>query len=106
MATTIATTTHPDADYESTDEFALLAREFVQAGVPRFQRRSTCLDPHAYPREMIDGCRRRRRRPLGLEIPAEHDGNEVQSIQQAAIMEELARGRCRPFSRRFSCRTR
>jgi butyryl-CoA dehydrogenase len=71
------------------DEFALLAREFVQREFPRFQRAARA-DPHAYPREMTAAAAEVGL--LGLEIALEYDGNEVPSVQQVAIMEELAAG--------------
>jgi alkylation response protein AidB-like acyl-CoA dehydrogenase len=89
MATTIATTTYPDTDHESTDEFARLTRDFVNKEFPRF-RAEAVADPHKYPHELIEKCAEIGL--LGLEIPEEYGGNAVLPVQQAAVMEELARG--------------
>jgi alkylation response protein AidB-like acyl-CoA dehydrogenase len=71
------------------DELALLTREFVLREFPRFQRQAQA-DTHAYPREMIAAAAEVGL--LGLEILPEYEGNFVPSVQQAAIMEELAAG--------------
>ena len=89
MATTIATTTHAEADNESADEFARLTRDFVNKEFPRF-RAEAVADPHRYPQELIKKCAEIGL--LGLEIPEEYDGNIVPPVQQVAVMEELARG--------------
>ena len=41
----------PTADNESVDEFALLARDFVNREFPRY-REEAQRDPHRYPREL------------------------------------------------------
>src|SRR5690242_14959333 len=89
MTTTIATTTPSDAGHEPQDEFALLTRDFVEREFPRHKQRSQ-EDPHRYPREFVRKCAEIGL--LGLEFPEEYGGNAVPPIQQAAVMEELARG--------------
>jgi len=89
MATTIAITTSSDAGHEPQDEFALLTRDFVEREFPRHTRQAQ-QDPHRYPREFVQKCAEIGL--LGLEIPEEYGGNPVPPVQQAAVMEELARG--------------
>lgn len=89
MATTIAPTTLPGSDDESADEFARLTRDFVNKEFPRF-RAAAVADPHKYPHELIEKCAEIGL--LGLDIPEEYGGNPVPPTQQAAVMEELARG--------------
>ncbi len=89
MSTELRTPTPTTLSDDRPDEFALLAREFVQREFPRFQREARA-DPHAYPRAMMSAAAEIGL--LGLEIPPELDGNEVSPVQQAAIMEELAAG--------------
>lgn len=89
MASTITTTTSPEADHESADEFARLTRDFVNKEFPRFHAEAIA-DPHKYPHELIEKCAEIGL--LGLEIPEEYGGNAVSPVQQAAVMEELARG--------------
>ncbi len=88
------TTTHADSILaavmdERPDEFALLAREFVLREFPRYLEEAK-RDPHHYPHELMEKCAAIGL--LGLETAEEYGGNAVPSIQQVAVMEELARG--------------
>ncbi len=88
------TTTHADSILaevmdERPGEFALLAREFVLREFPRYLEEAK-RDPHHYPRELMEKCAAIGL--LGLETAEEYGGNAVPSIQQVAVMEELARG--------------
>ncbi len=74
---------------ERPDEFALLARDFVNREFPPYLEAAQ-RDPHQYPHELMKKCAAVGL--LGLEIPERYDGNAVPSVQQAAVMEELARG--------------
>lgn len=74
---------------EQPDEFALLTRDFVNREFPRYLNEAQ-RDPHHYPHELMKKCAEVGL--LGLEIPEHYDGNAVPSVQQAAVMEELARG--------------
>src|SRR5215471_5118691 len=89
MNTELRTTTPAMLLDDRPDELALLTREFVQRDFPRFQREARA-DPHAYPRAMMAAAAEVGL--LGLEILPELEGNAVPSMQQAAIMEELAAG--------------
>jgi alkylation response protein AidB-like acyl-CoA dehydrogenase len=89
MNTELRTTTPTVLLDDRPDEFALLAREFVQREFPRFQKEAQA-DPHAYPHAMMKAAAEVGL--LGLEIPPEYDGNEVPPVQQVAIMEELCAG--------------
>ena len=85
---TVYETSIPSLD-ERPDELTLLARDFVLKEFPRHAARAKA-DPHRYPREFMQLCAEIGL--LGLEIPEEYGGNIVPSLQQATVMEELARG--------------
>src|SRR6476661_1072398 len=89
MVSSIASSIVPDALDEQPDEFALLTRDFVGKEFPPYQEQAKA-DPHRYPKEFVAACAEIGL--LGLEIPEEYGGNIVPSVQQAAVMEELARG--------------
>lgn len=89
MSTIFAKDTTSAMMDERPDEFALLARDFVNREFPRY-REEAQRDPHRYPRQLMQKCADVGL--LGLEIPDEYGGNAVPSIQQVAVMEELARG--------------
>ncbi len=90
----IMTTTHTDSILsqvmnERPDEFALVARDFVIREFPRYLKEAQ-RDPHHYSYELMKKCAEVGL--LGLETPEQYDGNAVPSLQQVAVMEELARG--------------
>lgn len=89
MATTIPSTPPSEAGHEPADEFALLTRDFVEREFPRHIARAR-QDPQRYPHDFVRKCAEIGL--LGLEIPEEYGGNAVSPVQQAAVMEELARG--------------
>ncbi len=84
-----ATTILREVMDERPDEFALLTRDFVNREFPRYLEEAK-RDPHHYPHELM--VKSAEIGLLGLEIPEEYGGNAVPSLQQAAVMEELARG--------------
>lgn len=89
MLTEHAGTILTDVLDERPDEFALLARDFVRREFPRYLAEAQ-RDPHRYPHELMKKCAAIGL--LGLEIPEAYGGNAVPSLQQVAVMEELARG--------------
>ncbi|MHB8646929.1 MAG: acyl-CoA dehydrogenase family protein [Thermomicrobiales bacterium] len=89
MTTIPARTILTDVMDDRPDEFALLARDFVRREFPPYLEAAQ-RDAHQYPHELMKKCAEVGL--LGLEIPERYDGNVVPSIQQVAVMEELARG--------------
>ena len=72
------------------DEVREMTREFVNG--PAFQKSIAAAehDPYAVPTEFLRrcvelGC-------LGMDVPEKYGGSELSSTQQAAVIEELARG--------------